>query len=150
MKKYIAAIASLCLLLTVACSSRQDQIEKAAKGYLQAMGDYQMDDAIPFATNYTRENTIPTLKSMLAQADTVYVNQNRPAEITIKKTEMLSDTSATVYYHKHTPIKEADGTVTVLLEDGQWLVDVKLGPIHDLNDADSIKGIPPAVLRRLK
>ena len=78
----------------------------------------------------------------MARSDTNYINSNRPAVITIHKTRMLSDTSARVYYHKSTPIKEIDDSATVLLEDGKWLVDVRLAPIPFLDaTADSLRPI---------
>lgn len=133
--RYRLAILSS-LLLFIGCSNPQqhtEAIEKAAQGYLDAMGNYLIDDAAPYATRQTREKTIPTLNEIMAKADTSYINSNRPATITIKGSRMLSDTSARVYYHKSTPIKEDDDSVRVVLEDGQWLVDVRLAPLPLIN-----------------
>lgn len=142
MKKIII----LCIgtILTIACSNPQKaEIEQAAQGYLDAMGNYRIDDAAPYATRHTRENAIPTLNKIMARSDTAYINSNRPAVITIHKTRMLSDTSARVYYHKSTPIKEVDDSVTVLLEENRWLVDVRLAPIPFLDmTTDSLRPRP--------
>lgn len=120
----------LACLLAAACSSHETQeIEASAMGYLQAMGDYMMDEAIPHASRHTREHTIPTLKHIMANADTAYINSNRPSVITITGTKKLTDSTARVFYHKHTPIKEVDDSVTLVLEEGRWLVDVHLSPL---------------------
>lgn len=126
MKKFLLILSSATIILSVACSNAETkQIEAAAQGYLDAMGNYQIEEASPYATRQTRENTIPTLKFIKDHADTAYMNSNKPAIITITKTKIISDTSARVYYHKSTPIKEVDDSVTVLLEEGKWLVDEK-------------------------
>lgn len=126
MKRNIIALPFLATLLMMACSTdpRTAQIEAAAQGYLDAMGDYRINDAAPYATRHTREHTIPAFNFIMSHSDTTYINSNRPATITIQRTEILSDTSAKVFYHKSTPIKEVDDSVTVLLENGQWLVNV--------------------------
>ena len=139
MKIKISLLATLCLLFAVACTNKPNEMEQAAKGYLQAMGNYKMDEAAPYATRQTRENAIPTMKKIMSMADTVYIKQNTPATITIKGSRLLTDTSARVYYHKHTPIKDVDDSVTLLLEEGQWLVDIRLKPIPYLNMPDTIE-----------
>ena len=113
-------------LLTACADSETKAIEAAAQGYLDAVGNYHFDEAIPYSSRKTREKTLPAFNLILAHSDTVYVNSNRPATITINKTRKLSDTTAWVYYHKSTPIKEVDDSVSVILEDGQWLVDVHI------------------------
>lgn len=126
--KYTALI--LASILFVACTSQETRnINASAKGYLQAMGDYLLDEAIPYASHHTREQTIPTMKHIMANADTTYINANRPSVITITGTKKLTDSTARVFYHKHTPIKEVDDSVTLVLENGQWLVDVRLAPL---------------------
>lgn len=124
----IAMAAMLTLAATACChTSDERQIRQAAQGYLDATGNYLVDEAIPFATARTRELSIPAMNYIMQHADTAYINSNRPATITLTEVKMLSDTSARVLYHKHTPIKEVDDSVTVLKEDGQWLVDVMIG-----------------------
>lgn len=120
----------LASILFVACTSQETRnINASAKGYLQAMGDYLLDEAIPYASHHTREQTIPTMKHIMANADTTYINANRPSVITITGTKKLTDSTARVFYHKHTPIKEVDDSVTLVLEEGRWLVDVRLAPL---------------------
>lgn len=114
------------LLATTACDNRQRQIERSAQGYLDAMGNYLVDEAYPYATRYTCEHTLPKLAELTERTNPEYIKSNTPATITLGRTVMLSDTSARVYYHKHTPIKELDDSVTLYLEEGRWLVDVRL------------------------
>ncbi len=121
------ALLALALLLP-ACQNRQQMIEKSAQGYLDAMGNYLIDEAYPYATRHTREHTLPTMAYLTEHTNPNYIKSNTPATITLKQTVMLSDTSARVYYHKHTPIKELDDSVTLYLEEGQWLVDVRIRP----------------------
>lgn len=146
MRKLLYIAAAVCMVAAASCSRHNSEMEQAAKGYLQAMGDYKLDEAIPYATRQTRENTIPTLKKVMARADTNYIKQNTPSVITIKGARMLSDTSAYVYYHKHTPIKDVDDSVTVLLEEGKWLVDVKMRPVPFLNIPDTLEPHIPVKL----
>lgn len=147
MKRNIIALPFLATLLMMACSTDPltEQIEAAAQGYLDAMGDYRINDAAPYATRHTREHTIPAFNFIMAHtSDTAYINSNRPATITIRDTRITSDTSACVYYHKSTPIKEVDDSVIVLLEEGQWLVDVKVN-LPNFNAAHDRKRDIPVV-----
>lgn len=117
----------MAVLVAVACTSAsQRDIERAAKGYLEAAGDYRLDDAMPYASRTTREVVLPFYKKVLSRTDTAYVQSNRPADITILSSHMLTDTTAHVYYHKHTPIMDIDDSVLVILEDGKWLVHVDI------------------------
>lgn len=121
MKQPLAFIAALTIGLS-SCTHDTKAIEEAAYGYCKAMGEYQFDDAIPFASQLTRQTTINTFKKLLAISDTALLYTNRPATITIQKVETTSDTTAIALYHKHTPIKEIDDTVHLIVEDGKWVV----------------------------
>lgn len=118
--KFIIVLA--CFSLAACQTSVKKNIEEIAYGYCKAMGEYQFDDAIPYASKQTQETTIPFFKNMLALSDTTQLFANRPATITIKKVKTTSDTTAIALYHKHTPIKDIDDTVRLILEEGQWLV----------------------------
>jgi len=128
MSKLFISLASaiLAILLLNGCNSNQGQIEKTARCYLEAMGNYRIDEAIPYSTSFTRENTLPIAKKLTEGTDPEYIQSNTPADITIKGYKQLTDTSARVYYHKHTPITEQDDSLTLLLEGGKWLVDVRI------------------------
>ena len=134
MKRTHLALAALALAVFAACSSaprldaaEEAEVRAAAQGYLDAMGNYRISDAAPFATQQTRDVTIPAMNYVLAHSDTAYVNSNRPAEITILSVRRVDDTTSRAFYHKHTPIKDVDDSVTLHLEEGHWLVDVRLG-----------------------
>lgn len=147
MRKDFSAIILFLICLTACSHPDTKPIEMAAQGYLDAMGNYLINDAIPYATTQTREKTIPVLNQLMDIADTTYINSNRPATITIKGTKMLTNTSARVYYHKSTPIMEDDDSVLVILEDKQWLVDVQIKPVPILGfpqkkDVTELEKIP--------
>lgn len=121
----------LLALITGSCANKYNEtvIRANAHGYLQAVGDYHFDEAIPYCSRHTREQTIPTFKRLMEHADTNYINSNRPSVFTYYNVRRVNDTSACVYYHKHTPIKEVDDSLTLIFEDGHWLADVRLAPI---------------------
>ena len=140
-KTFFPAVITLVLLM--GCNSDRQQMESNARGYLEAMGNYRIDEAIPYSTQFTRKNTLPIAKKLTEKTNPAFIQSNTPADITIKGSKRLTDTSAMVYYHKHTPITEQDDSLTLLLEDGQWLVDVRIRrmPIP-LNDSmpQALKG----------
>lgn len=118
------------LVLAAACQDNGDRdIERAAKGYLDAMGNYRIEEAAPYATQHTREQTLPVMQQLARRSNQDYIKANTPADITIKRVRRIDDTTARAYYHKHTPIEEQDDSVTLLLEEGQWLVDLHLNPM---------------------
>lgn len=130
MTKLRITILAISATMMCACGNNETkEIEQVAQNYLEAMGNYRIEEAVPFASSYTRENTLPALSSLVAIADTAYINSNRPAVITIHGNKKLSDSTARVYYHKSTPIKEMDDSINVLRENGHWLVDVRINPI---------------------
>lgn len=130
MRRTIAFLTLAVLLLcSVSCnnySKDERAIRKSAQSYLDAMGNYRLDDAAPYASRYTREETLPLFKRVMKYADTAYVNANQPAEIKLLSVRMLDDSAAMVYFHKHTPIKDVDDSVVVIYEDDQWLCEVRV------------------------
>lgn len=152
MKNIRTIIAITISFVSAACTnSPTKEIEAAAQGYLDAMGNYRIDEAAPYATQQTREKTIPAFNFIMEHSDSAYINSNKPATITIHNTRMLSDTSARVYYHKSTPIKEVDDSVDLLLEEGQWLVDVQVN-LPSMSTTPKRKTTPavdPSTIRRV-
>ncbi len=131
-----------------ACTCHEEkEMRTNALGYLQAMGDYHIDEAKPYCTRYTRENTIPTLNFLLSQADSAYINSNRPSVFTIKKIVRLSDSTASIHYHKQTPIKSINDSLLLRYEDGHWLADVRLTPLPYMNNQKD-RPIDSAALQR--
>ena len=53
--------------------------------------------------------------------DTGYIAKDTPASIEIISTNILSDSSALVVYHKTTPIKDFTDTLELRKRDGNWL-----------------------------
>lgn len=121
----ILTVIALCFVLT-ACNNDEKQIRKAAQGYLDATGNYLIDEAYPFATKNTRETALPYIRDVLIpMTDTSYINANKPATIIIDSVIIVEDT-AWVSYTKTTPIKTSKNTICLLKEDGHWLVDIPI------------------------
>ena len=96
MRKIIYIVA---LFLLAGCNNTAKDIEKAAYGYLDAMGNYRIEDAKPYASTQTCDNTLDVIqKNLMPKVDTDYIKSNTPATIEILGVEMLSDTTAVVNY----------------------------------------------------
>ncbi len=131
--KRILFIAAVALLFT-ACNSEERQIEKAAYGYLDAMGNYRIDDAEPFASPETRERTLPFVKNtLIPMTDTAYIQANQPATIVIDSLRILCSDTAKVDYTKTTPLKTLTGTIHMVKEEGRWLAYVPLALPESIN-----------------
>ena len=143
------------MVLASCGSNPQKEIEKNAYGYLDAMGNYRIDDARPYASTPTCERTLDVLqKYILPKTDTNYIISNTPATIDILAVELLSDTTAVVSYSKTTPLQVQSGKLDMVLEDGRWCAEViiALPPIMTMDSTemennlssrlDSLKGKP--------
>lgn len=137
MRKIIYVVA---LFLLVGCNNTAKEIEKVAYGYLDAMGNYRIEDARPYASKKTCENTLEVLqKSLMPKVDTNYIKSNTPATIEILGVEVLSDTTAVVNYKKTTPITvQNDGRLDMIKEDGRWSAEViiALPPIVEMDSTE--------------
>ena len=123
--KVIAGIWILCATFVVctACASPDEKaVREAAYNYAYALASYHFDDAAPYATEETIATTISTAKTLMPLVDSAYIASDSPATIEITQVDFISDTSATVSYHKVTPIKDFNGTVELRRRDGSWLV----------------------------
>lgn len=119
-------IVCLAALACFACNGLQKEsplVEEAAHGYLVAIANYRFDEAEPYSSKQTVENTLVVFNRMMKFTDTAYVAKNTPAEITITGVKVLTKKTALAYYHKHSPITELDDTVSVIKENGRWVVD---------------------------
>ena len=154
MKKILFVVISVMVLASCG-SNPQKEIEKNAYGYLDAMGNYRIDDARPYASTPTCERTLDVLqKYILPKTDTNYIISNTPATIDILAVELLSDTTAVVSYSKTTPLQVQSGKLDMVLEDGRWCAEViiALPPIMTMDSTemennlssrlDSLKGKP--------
>lgn len=119
-------LAGLLLLAGCTAGKQKKEVERVAYGYLEAMGNYRINDAAEFSSQGTRETTIRVFNRLMEKCDSAKLMENTPAEITITGVRILSDTTARAYFHKHTPITEQTDSVPLILEDGQWLVDVRI------------------------
>lgn len=118
-------IASMCIALT-SCNNDEKQIRKAAQGYLEATGNYLIEDAYPYATKITRKTTLPYLTDyLLPITDSNYIKANTPATIVIDSIFIAED-SAWVLYTKTTPLRAVQNQVCLIKEEGKWLVDLPL------------------------
>ena len=114
--------------LLAGCKSEKERIAETAYGYVIATGNYQIDEAIPYASKETRENTLPFLKNfLLPLTDTNFLKANIPATATID-TVLIEGDTAWAGYTKTTPLGTACGTLTLIKEEGNWLVYVPLLP----------------------
>lgn len=109
------------LLLLSACDNSREEIKTAAYGYLNALGNYRIDEARPYATQETVDITLAFWEKAMAHADSSAFSNNIPAKITLGEVT-IHDTTASVAFHKSTPIKEQDGTIGLVKRNGKWLV----------------------------
>lgn len=124
--KYYTLITVVCLLLLSACNSDKKEIRTNALGYLQATGNYLIDEAMPYATKETQETTLAFLRDkLIPMTPQDYIKSNTPATIVIDNIAIQNDT-AYVKYTKNTPIKTLENEIMLVQENGQWLVYVPL------------------------
>ncbi len=123
MKTRILALLALILIIS-SCNGEKREIKQTAYRYLDAMGNYRLDDAVPYASEKTNEVTIRFYKSLLPTIDTNNIKKNTPAKITINEVVMQSDTTAYAVFHKTTPITQQDDTLRMIKENGKWLAHV--------------------------
>ena len=84
MNKTLFLTAAIAAILFSACNSNENQIRKIAFGYLDAMGNYRISDAYPYATRETQENTLKFVEeAIMPNTDTNYIKSETPATITI-------------------------------------------------------------------
>ena len=109
------------LLLAASCTSTTDKIAESAYNYSFAMANYKVADAMPYCTPETQETTLQFASQMMEKVPEEYIASDTPAEIEIKYIAITSDTTATVVYHKITPIKNFDGTLNMVKRGKAWL-----------------------------
>ena len=112
MKRFILIPSLLCAgLLMAACSSDEEKIKESAQGYLNALGNYRPAEARPYASAETCEKTLAFYEALMKYTDSSVFKNNIPATIALGEIDYSDDTSATVAFHKSTPITEQDGTL---------------------------------------
>jgi len=111
--------------LLSACSTNENQIRKIAFGYLDAMGNYRISDAYRYASTQTQNTTLKYIETnIMPKADTASLMRDTPAIITITNINMTSDTTASVMFHKSTPLSEKNNILNMIKENGHWCADV--------------------------
>ena len=121
--------------LLTGCNSEKKRIAETAYGYVIATSNYQIDEAMQYASKETREYTLPFLKNfLLPQTDTNYLKASVPATATID-TVLIEGDTAWVGYTRTTPLGTTSGVLALIKEDGEWLAFVPLLPglIRDNN-----------------
>lgn len=124
----IITLCAVAALLLTSCQERQERkvIEKVAYNYLDAMANFRIDDAVPYASKQTREETIPFAKNfLLANTDSSVIIASTPATIVIDSINVANDT-ATISYTQTNPLRVKMSTITAIKEEGQWVIDVPL------------------------
>lgn len=132
------------------CSSTKRQVEDVAWGYLNAMGNYKIDEATPYASELTQERTLPFAKKLVQSVDTNYIISDTPATITITKIDIKSDSTAIVTYHKVTPIKDMTGTLNLIKENGHWKAHAIAMQNNKPTDTIQNKSFPSTLKQELK
>lgn len=125
--KYRHFIIAACLVgLLGACNSDKKEIRRVAQGYLDATGNYLIDEAMPYANQKTQETTLAFLRETLIPiTPKEYMESNTPATIVIDSIDIQGDT-AHVSYTKTTPIKTLSSKIDLVREESGWLVNVPL------------------------
>lgn len=114
-------------LLFTGCNSEEKMIQNAAYGYLNAMGNYHLSEAVPFASKETVEETIKVIEHVIMpNMDSTYIKRNTPATIEILEIVQENDTAAVVTYRKTTPIKVQRGTLNLVKRENKWQALVKM------------------------
>mgnify|MGYP006988831274 CR=1 FL=1 len=124
------------------CDNPKKSIKKVAFAYLDAMANYRIDDAEPYCTDETRNGVLETGRQLVKAVKPGYIESDTPAKVKITGIEITSDTTATVSYHKKTPIKKQDGEVNLVLRDGKWLVHIVMRNVQKKN-SDAHKADEP-------
>lgn len=128
MKRFILIPSLLCAgLLMAACSSDEEKIKESAQGYLNAWGNYSPAEARPYASVETCEKTLAFYEALMNYTDSSVFKNNIPATIALGEISYSNDTSATVAFHKSTPITEQDGTLHMVKRGRKWLAHEVIG-----------------------
>ena len=141
----------LAAVLLAGCGNEEKEIRAAAQGYLDAMGNYRPTEARAYATEETCDVTLAYFEMLMQYTDSSVYANNMPATITLGDIVMEEDSLATVAFHKHTPIKEQDGTVEVLRRNGEWRVHqvIEIPPMMRVGGTEP-RTLPKEVIEELR
>lgn len=123
-------------------------VKRAAYGYLMAMANYKVDEAIPYCTTETQNGVLVKSREavdLMNKSDSTFIQRDTPAKIEILSVEMINDTTAIAHYHKTTPLpKDMNGQVDLVKRDGKWLVHIPSEQTSPSNE----KGLKPDVISK--
>ena len=91
------------------------------------MGNYRPAEARPYASAETCEKTLAFYEALMKYTDSSVFKNNIPATIALGEIDYSNDTSATVAFHKSTPITEQDGTLHMVKRGRKWLAHEVIG-----------------------
>lgn len=111
----------LSLFYFVSCDDNMGEIKSVAYNYCIATSQYDFERAKHYCTDETKKTTLLIANDVMSMLDTGYIAKDTPASIEIISTNILSDSSALVVYHKTTPIKDFTDTLELRKRDGNWL-----------------------------
>ena len=119
----------LCLSLFFSACHRDGGLENNARHYIKAMAEYEVSKAYPYATEETQKYTLDYFSLLLPKIDSSYIANNTPATITIDSIVHNNDTTATVFFHKKTPIQpRVNAELQMRLRNGKWLAHQVIQP----------------------
>lgn len=110
----------LLMLCMQCCHTVKGEVRDIAQKYLDATCRYDVTDACHYCTLETANGLRNIETTLLSKIPYDSLAKNMPAKIKIKDIELTSDSTATVTYHKHTPIADFDGNLDMVLQNGQW------------------------------
>lgn len=119
-KVFIFGLTALFITVCSCQTSDKKLAKQVAYEYEQALGNYDLDQAARYATAETIAKTIPIARKMVAAVSRENIEANMPAKIKITKVKITSDTTATAYWKKKTPIKKNSGTLELRKRNGVW------------------------------
>ena len=119
-KRTLLLVLPMLMLCMQCCHTVKDDVKDVAQKYLDATGRYDVDDACRYCTRETANGLRNIEVTLLSKVPEDSIKKNMPAKIKIKDIELTSDSTAVVTYHKHTPINDINGTLDMVLLDGQW------------------------------
>lgn len=127
MKKTNIWFAALIAIGLLQACGGEKQLKEYAQGYLDAMGNYRPAEARPYASVETCEKTLAFYEALMNYTDSSVFKNNIPATIALGEISYSNDTSATVAFHKSTPITEQDGTLHMVKRGRKWLAHEVIG-----------------------
>ena len=110
-------------LVFSACNSEKQEIKKVAENYLDAMANYRIEEAEPYATEETRNITLRFAEEVIMPHLTPNViPDNTPASVEITSVKITTDSTATVNYTLTRPLLTTNDTINLLKRNNEWRI----------------------------